>query len=75
VTAPEDRVNLAIEMLFPKAFLDAVDPDDTHGRTGRETRIEEYMRRFNLTSAYSFHTFHALFPLNRRIDLIADPES
>ncbi|KAL7414141.1 alpha/beta-hydrolase [Mrakia frigida] len=49
IKAPKDRIMLAIEMLFPATFLDEIDPNDEQARTNRETRIEEYSRRYALT--------------------------
>ena len=39
-TPPEQRAPLAMDMLFPQAWLDERDPDDPQGRTNREVQIE-----------------------------------
>lgn len=48
-TAPTDRMALAVEMLYPTAWLDQVDADDAEGRTNRATRLEEYAHRYSFT--------------------------
>lgn len=46
----ENELERYMLMLYPPSWLDDVDADDPQGRTNRETRIEEHLRRVKVTS-------------------------
>ncbi|TRM59053.1 Alpha/Beta hydrolase protein [Schizophyllum amplum] len=48
-TTPEKRPPIAMDMLFPQAWLNERDPDDPKGRTNREVQIEDLLFRISNT--------------------------
>ncbi|TBU66011.1 alpha/beta-hydrolase [Dichomitus squalens] len=54
IREPEKRIPHVLDMLFPRAWLDAKDPSDPQGRTNREIQEEAYKKRVAVTRPQPF---------------------